>query len=82
MINTTKGKHLLQEFENDILCLKVPKENIEQVRLVRCGKRNPASEKFLDSCRKNGIDTALKEHYGFIKRVKMKIKEVYIRRFL
>ena len=82
MINTTKGNYLLQEFENDILCLKVPKEKIEQVRLVKCGKRNPASEEFLDSCRKNGIDIALKEQYGFIKRVKMKIKEVYIRRFL
>lgn len=81
MINTAKGNHLLQEFENDILSLEVPKEKIEQIRLMRCGKRNPESEEFLNNCRKNGIDKALKDHYGFIKRVKMKIK-VYIRRFL
>ena len=78
-INTKKGRILFQEFKNDIQYITVPKEKIAQIRLEQCEGNNPRSNDFLKICRESGIDNALKFYFNFMKRIQIKIKELYFR---
>lgn len=79
MINTDKGQNLMRIFERDMRYIKVPKEELAQIRLEKCEERNPNADEFLRICREYGIDSALNAYFGIFKRVKIKIKEIYRR---
>ena len=79
LINSEKGKQLFYKFKKDILYKEVTRNTIQQVRLTQCESINPEANDFMKNCRKYGIEVALNKHFGFAKRVKIKIKEIYRR---
>lgn len=82
MINTEKGRNLLRLFEESIQYVSVSKNCIAQIRLEQCEELNPKHDEFLRVCREEGIESALNSYFGIIKRIKIKLKEIYNRMVL
>lgn len=82
LINTDKGAELFNKFRKDVEYKEVNFKAVQQVRLMQCTSFNPESVEFLNNCKVYGIDIALKKHFDFAKRVKIKLVEIYRRMIL
>ena len=79
IINTKFGEEVFDKISNKVLVEEKTIENLEQIRLHRCGEANPNSSRFIKNCSIYGIKGAIKRQYSIFDRIKFRIVDFLYR---
>lgn len=76
IINSEKGRKILEAVQDSILCQPLRIEDVMQPPLCRTSAPNKQSEAFFDDVQKYGYPKAIKNHYGALYPIKYYVKKI------